>query len=97
MVDIDITNELALHNSKDRYMAEQQQIATQKQMLANAMDYSKYTEASNAQVFHEQSELAKLARKEMADLLERLKKENPGKSQEEIYNDPELVALSQSF
>jgi hypothetical protein len=35
MVDVDVSNELALHNSKDRYLAEQQQLATQKQMLIN--------------------------------------------------------------
>lgn len=95
MVDIDVSNALALHNSKDRYLAEQQQLATQKQMLANAMDYSKYTEAQNAQVFHEQSELAKLERKELADLAERLKAS--GKTGDEIYNDPEFIALSNSF
>ena len=95
MVDVDVSNALALYNSKDRYLAEQQQIATQKQMLANAMDYSKYTEAQNAQVFHEQSELAKLARKELADLAERLR--GQGKTQDEIYNDPEFIALSNSF
>jgi hypothetical protein len=59
------------------------------------MDYSKYTEAQNAQVFHEQSELLKLANKELSDLAERLKGE--GKTEEQIYNDPEFVALSQSF
>lgn len=95
MIDIDVADMQSKFKSKDRWLAQQEQIASQKMALQNALDFQKYQNYANARSFAEQTDLWNKASRDLAKLAENLKSE--GLTEDQIYNDPRYTSLAHSY
>lgn len=95
LLEFDIADMQSKFKSKDRWLAQQEQIASQKMALQNALDFQKYQNYANARSFGEQTDLWNKASRDLTKLAKDL--QEAGLTEEQIYNDPRYTSLAHSY